>query len=354
MVCEGDGFDNDAEDWAELSFSDLEADLKASEETSTPTTELAATSHAAEDHLRSILQKGSNGTSAASFNADIFFAAHRALDGIAAELQEVLVQVEMQQFDAASLVASLVHGPLQPPVQHASDTWVGLPADKVFGLAAAPAAPPPLELSKPAGASSLQDYERRAKALPHALFLSRELRLCVGDVDRRQDQKDIGRDELVVNGQAISGAKGGYEEALATVAAALRAGDAAAWPAEADEHAAQLFLSVLNRTCSGFAAFEEVLRLFNCHDVVIVSPESAAARPLEAVVLGGVALGHAHTRYAVRRADDGDSPLTVVDAVFVFRIATSTLRRLAIPEDVTDGRKRWPAEEISEIGRAHV
>merc|ERR1712232_1045613 len=95
-------------------------------------------------------------------------------------------------------------------------------------------------------------------------------------------------------------------------------------------HAAQMLLSGLNRTSSGFAAFEEVLRLFDCPDVVIVSPQSAAARPLEAIVIGGIALGRAHTRYAVHRADTGnDSPLLVVDAEFTFRVTTAVLRDLA-------------------------
>ena len=40
--------------------------------------------------------------------------------------------------------------------------------------------------------------------------------------------------------------------------------------------AAQLLLSALNRTSSGFAAFEEVRRIFDCQDIVVVAPESAA------------------------------------------------------------------------------
>lgn len=343
MVLPEEDDERDAEDWAELFLGDLEADLKASEQTIASIGELETTK-TSEDSLRKVLQTGSAGASLASFDADIFFSAHRALHGIAVELQEVLIQVETQQFNAASLVASLVHGPLRPPVRPSTDLWIGLPAEKVFGPNAAPTAPPPLELIEPATAEDLPDYERRLSALPNALFVTRKLSLCVGDVDRHQDQKDIGRDELVMNGKPLHGAKGGYEGALAVVSSALQAEGTAANDAN---YEGQLLLSVLNRTCSGFAAFEEVFRLFNCQDVVVLSPESAAARPLEAVIIGGVALGRAHTRYAVRRADGShDEPLTVIDAVFCFRITTSTLRRLAHPSNGAGSRKGWPSEDI--------
>merc|ERR1712060_100900 len=90
----------------------------------------------------------------------------------------------------------------------------------------------------------------------------------------------------------------------------------------------EMLLGVLNRTNSGFAAFEEVLRMFDCQDVVIISPDSSAARPLEVAVLSGCALGRAHTRYAVRRADAAGDPLAVVDADFTFRLHTTLLGRL--------------------------
>merc|ERR1712129_298309 len=123
----------------------------------------------------------------------------------------------------------------------------------------------------------------------------------------------------------VSGAQGGYAAAVEAIARGLSSAAAAgmAGQVKATEHASQLMLSVLNRTSSGFAAFEEVLRLFDCLDVVVISPDSAAAHPLEVAVLSGCALGCAHTRYAVRRADAAGDPLAIVDAEYTFRLPTS-------------------------------
>merc|ERR1711972_1034440 len=146
------------------------------------------------------------------------------------------------------------------------------------------------------------------------------------------DAKDINRDALLVNGVAISGARGGYAAAVAALADGLRAASNDAggrsWNVDEEELAAQLLLGTLNRTSSGFIAFEEVLRLFDCPDAAVVAPESAAAKPLEALVIGGVVLGRAHTRYSVRRFDGSNAPLVVIDAVFTFRVSTSVLQRL--------------------------
>merc|ERR1712048_594716 len=178
-------------------------------------------------------------------------------------------------------------------------------------------------------------------ALPQKLYRDRLLRFCAGDVRVKQDEKDINRDELVVNGQAISGARGGYAAAVGALRSALcSSGDV--WPSqEAAYRAAQLLLSVLNRTSSGFAAFEEVLKRFDCQDVVVVSPESAQARPLEASVFEGVALGRAHTRYSVRNLDGSGDPIAVIDASFVFRVCVDTLKRLSVQQE-----GNWPVEEI--------
>merc|ERR1712048_564587 len=178
-------------------------------------------------------------------------------------------------------------------------------------------------------------------ALPQKLYRDRLLRFCAGDVRVKQDEKDINRDELVVNGHAISGARGGYAAAVGALRTALSS-SGNAWPSnDAAERAAQLLLSVLNRTSSGFAAFEEVLKLYDCQDVVVVAPESAQARPLEASVFEEVALGRAHTRYSIRHHDGSGDPITVVDASFVFRVCITTLQRLAVQQEGT-----WPVEEI--------
>ena len=79
-----------------------------------------------------------------NFDVDALFAASRALRGIAADLQGALTEVESLQFASASLIASLTHGPLKAP--SASSVCSGFSAEDVFGLSAAAAAPPPLEL----------------------------------------------------------------------------------------------------------------------------------------------------------------------------------------------------------------
>jgi len=40
-------------------------------------------------------------------------------------------------------------------------------------------------------------------------------------------------------------------------------------------------------------------RLLNAPDFVVLSPESAKARPLELAIVGGMAMGRAHTRALV-------------------------------------------------------
>lgn len=321
--------DEEEEDnWACLSWAELKEDLDECEEAKPAAGLLSLSPYATEEDLRLVVQQRE--AAPKGIDLDSLFAAHHALHDIAAELQAALVQVEKLQFCCGSLAGALAHGPLRPP-RDTEDAWAGFSADQAFGPAAAPKAPPPLELAAPAAAGALPEYRRLLTGLPPALFVERKLQLCVGEVDHRQDEKDINRDNLLINGAAISGAQGGYEAAVSSLAAALlKAGNSTggAWLKGAEVKAAQLLLSALNRTSSGFAAFEEVLRLFNCPDVTIVAPDSAAARPLEAVVVGGVVLGRAHTCYSVRKADGSGAPLAVVDAYFVFRVGTSTLRRL--------------------------
>lgn len=364
--------EDEAGDWACLTAAELDADLlecEAADDSSGQGGLLG------ESSLQEALRRGLGSKIGAALESEAFFAAPKALQCVAAELQELLVDVDTLRFEAASLAASIAHGPLRPPAPAArggsgtgrdAGSPAGPPAAvgeaiageapvaEAFGLAAAPTAPPALELSPPSGAvGGPPDYKRRLEALPRALYIERKVRLCMGEVDKYQDGKDIGRDELIVNGAHLSGAKGGYAAAVEAIAAGLRAGDRSeAWPPEPAERAAQLLLSVLNRTSSGFAAFEEVLRLYDCHDAVIVSPDSAAARPLEASVVSGCALGRAHTRYAVRGLSGDGAPLAVIDTEFCFRIPTALLRQLVEPGS-GDGSwgdgwevEGWASEEI--------
>lgn len=338
--------DDEANNWACLTEADLEADLAECE-----ASVAEGSMGASEGELRQALKRGA--VESTSFDADVFFAAPRALQGIAADLQEVLADLDALRFEAASLLASVAHGPLKPATQLAraaggAAARAAHKEEEVFGVSSALLRPPALELSLPAAATTLAEYQRKLEGLPRVLCIERKTRLCVGEVDKYQDGKDIGRDSLVINGCPISGAQGGYASVVEAITKGLDAAVAstggAAWPSEASERAAQMVLGVLNRTTSGFAAFEEVLRMFDCMDVVIISPDSAAARPLEAAVLCGCALGRAHTRYAVRRADAAGDPLAVVDAEFTFRVPTTLLGRLA--KQPPSGQA-WPMEEIT-------
>lgn len=341
-------------EWACPCVADVELDLAECEEAAVgAAASVAESQRATEEELRPLLK----GRAAASgIDADIFLATEAALRGVAAELHGAQVQAETLQHDAAALVAALRVGALRPPPRPplqarppAGPGQGGAPApppapaggrqtrpstDQIFGPRTRPPAELPAVLDAPAPAGAvggLPEYNRLLSGLPRELLVRRQLRLSMADVHRYQDEKDIGRDQIVINGEAISGARGGYAAAVCALQTALVV-SGGAWQGQsaADaERAAQLLLSVLNRTSSGFAAFEEVLRLFDCPDCVIVSPESAQARPLEATVLEGVVLGRAHTRYAVRRCDGDGEALEVVDAVFVFRVGAGLVRRLA-------------------------
>eukprot|EP00927_Polykrikos_kofoidii_P026844 TRINITY_DN23835_c0_g1_i1.p1 TRINITY_DN23835_c0_g1~~TRINITY_DN23835_c0_g1_i1.p1 ORF type:complete len:371 (+),score=77.24 TRINITY_DN23835_c0_g1_i1:91-1203(+) len=339
------------DDWACLTLAEFDADFAESGEAATA----GKSRQHGDEELRLLLQQRA---SALGISAEVFFSADLTLKGLAAELHGILVQVETLQQDAAALIASARQGPLKPP-EEARGRFAGskasrhLCASEVFGLGARANAAPPSGLDAPAPSSAtggLVDYQRLLEGLPPALFVERRLRLSFGDVNTYQDSKDIGRDNLVINGVAIAGACGGYTAAVAALKAALQQADATAWHGGARggeiavERGAQLLLSVLNRTSSGFAAFEEVLRLFDCPEVVVVSPESAQAKPLEATVLEGVVLGRAHTRYSVVQADGSGAPLAVIDAVFVFRVSTAMLRRLIAEEP--SASQQWPADDI--------
>lgn len=323
-------------DWVYLSEQDLESDLAEGEEALVPAAacDAAFRGGASEEELRLLLRQGALPS---TVDAGALFAAGRELHAAAADLHGALEQVESLQFSSALLVAAVSHGPLRPPAL-GSESLSESADMKLFSDAAAPLQPPDLELDPPAGASTLADYHRRLSMLPKAIAIRRPVRMRLRDVNRHQDEKDINRDELLVNGKAISGARQGYAVAVAELRDALltSAGEgegAEHFSAQRAEQAAELLLSTLNRTSSGGASFEEVLQLFTSPDVVLVAPDSAAARPLEAVVFGGYVLGRAHTRYSLRIADGSGDPLAVVDAVYTFRVGVEELRCIVADSD---------------------
>mmetsp|Transcript_62762 Transcript_62762/g.132553 ORF Transcript_62762/g.132553 Transcript_62762/m.132553 type:complete len:392 (-) Transcript_62762:243-1418(-) len=331
-----DGKEENEEDvWVNWTLADIEADMEQAVQELPPSylQTSSKTEGVAEQNLREAFKQ--NLTKGKTFEADIFFQAPRALHELAVELQELMVKMKLVHFDRATLLASLAYGPLRSPAQASANTATSLDGISI-GLDW-PEKAPELEVSWPSSSSSSLDaYTRLLHSLPHHLHLARDVRLSMRDVDKYQDKKDISRDELIVNGTFYSGAQGGYDAAIEAIAVAVQRSeeDEGArklrnWSQERLERAAQLLLSVLNRTSSGFAAFEQVLQIFDCQDVVIISPDSAAAKPLEVAIIGGVALGRAHTRYIVRRSDGGGDPLATVDTSFTFELSTVQLWKVA-------------------------
>eukprot|EP00928_Gymnodinium_smaydae_P081726 TRINITY_DN65196_c0_g1_i1.p1 TRINITY_DN65196_c0_g1~~TRINITY_DN65196_c0_g1_i1.p1 ORF type:complete len:398 (+),score=90.64 TRINITY_DN65196_c0_g1_i1:74-1195(+) len=262
-----------------------------------------------------------------------------------------------------------------PPKTAVADAAVRLPAAAfAFGgsaSSAAPAvAPPPPPEDSPVAAAGLEDYRRRLAAFPEAALVERRLRLCVGDVDSAQDERDLSLEEVVVNGVPVGrsdgGASpgGGYRAAVAALAGGLRAAAAPgdSWTSIEKDRVARVLLGALGRTTSGRATFEEALRQFGHPEAVLLAPDRAAAGPLEIVVLRNVVVGRAHARYNVLPVDKRDrggkasKQIAVVDAVFVFSVSCAALRRIAAcsaedraPNEWRSAREpaTWPAEEVS-------
>eukprot|EP00971_Amphidinium_carterae_P148202 2937506-Amphidinium_carterae.1 len=290
-----------SEEWTSLTWDELWEDLEEY------AAEGPALTSPAKD-LQSTMSKVHSGQVAdcvAPADVDALLSAHRALDATSSDLQTAMGRIELSNIDVAATMASLMHGPLCPP--GASTTvegeelisWVM----RTFAPEVAPKVPDtwPPALGELTSSADLNDYCQRLLELPSTIYVRRGLRLCIGELDKYQDTKDINRDSLLINGQALSGAHGGYDAAVASLVHGMHAasnGCKTRGPSEeALTGAAQLILGALNRTTSGFVAFEEVLRVFGCPELVVVQPHSSAAKPLEAVLFGGIVLGRAHTRY---------------------------------------------------------
>eukprot|EP00434_Breviolum_minutum_P002334 symbB.v1.2.002060.t1/scaffold76.1/size347525/9 len=235
---------------------------------------------------------------------------------IASRLQQFCAEAEQMQFNLASMVSKVAApGPLAPP--GVSETVSCVAGAELQALPVAQHFP------WPSSAQTLPEYQQRLVAMPSCVALRRELQLSLSKLDCRQDEKDINRDVLEVNGLEVKGSEGGYHAAVNSISHALHLHAGMGNTREA----AQLLLSILNRTTSGFLAFEEALMLLNAPDFVVLSPESAKARPLELAIVGGMAMGRAHTRYAVHRAD-ASGELLAVDAFVCFRVSPEMLKQL--------------------------
>lgn len=328
------------DDWACLQLSELLEDLAEweQEQEAMPTSTNASTlgAEATAEQLRS-LAKAHTGP---NLDVEPLFKAHSALQDIAADLVSLCYEVETMQFGSAAFLAAL-RGPLQPP-QGGEIGWSCAPrALQLFGgpqaLPTGPGAQVSTEL--PSESTDLAGYQKRLNALPEVICADSPLKLSVSLIDEYQDGKDIKRDDICVNGKEVRGANG-YDAVLEVLSKAFASADSKfARDSDGARRASQMMLSALNRTTSGFKAFEQVLRVFNCLDAVIVSPDSKAAKPLEAVILEGIALGRAHTRYDVFTMEG--TPLLHVDAFFVFRVPTAELEQIVLKRG-----DKWPEKDI--------
>lgn len=340
--------DDDIGEWVCLSWEDLRADLADVEKTAVLPHRSTSEVVSLGAKLPAQLQKKSTMTESTKTEfADALLTQCQALHGVETQLQAVLGELNALQFDSALLVASVLHGPLHPPqTPEGFQILSRHHAAKAFAPSATPVALTTLEFQEPGGATSLVDYQQRLASMPSVCVVERIVRFCISELDRHQDEKDIGRDTLAVNGVMPAGVQG-YQASVRFLADALRSAVyTQPWQQEKEEQAAQLVLGALNRTSSGSAVFEEVMRIFHCPDVVIVSPESLAAQPLEAIALDGVFLCRAQLSYSIRdinAIDDG--PLVIVDATFSFRVELSVLYDLLEP----DALGVWPTEELRAV-----
>lgn len=129
--------------------------------------------------------------------------------------------------------------------------------------------------------------------------------------DHVQDLKDIQRDSVCINGETLLGANVGYDNIVKTVEARL--------PSNSEELAKSI-LSIGNRTFSGGVAFDKVLSVFRSDDVVLVSPVSSDAEPIDVIVLKDRVLIRCHTRYSVMPAHDGSLSEFKVDGITMVEI----------------------------------
>lgn len=113
--------------------------------------------------------------------------------------------------------------------------------------------------------------------------------------DYVQDLKDIQRDSVCINGSTLLGANVGYDNIVKTLEASL--------PSNSEELAKSI-LSIGNRTFSGGVAFDKVLSVLRSDEVVLVSPVSSDAEPIDVVVLKDRVLIRCHTRYSIMPAHD--------------------------------------------------
>ncbi|CAD7935954.1 unnamed protein product [Amoebophrya sp. A25] len=163
----------------------------------------------------------------------------------------------------------------------------------------------------------------------------------------KQNQKDLQRDTLQVNGRTFCSAQyakivdfvkseillaeqvgvsqtgGGATSSYSSLRLAnhvLPGPQAAGTSIDASTLVAKQLLSRVNRTYSGGLAFEQVLEHFGQANGVLVAPDSASAQPLELFCARNVAVGRAHTRYRLLLEDlsEGTKSLGWIDAHFVF------------------------------------
>ncbi|KAI9919880.1 hypothetical protein PsorP6_015396 [Peronosclerospora sorghi] len=138
--------------------------------------------------------------------------------------------------------------------------------------------------------------ERETKSyVKHLVALTTDARHRIpsfSEAEICQDAKDIGRDEMVINGTHVHG-QSGYDAVLDALerefelVLARHVGRAPQQTPMAVSHALQsIAMTVLhasNRTESGGRAFE-LLRRFLCHDRILLRPASARAPPLQVQV----------------------------------------------------------------------
>ena len=135
------------------------------------------------------------------------------------------------------------------------------------------------------------------------------------DPSSAQDEKDIGRDTVCVQGKTMAGSVEGYGKICTQLGLHVNA------PVADRAEIARLALSLASRTFSGGAAFDLVMSVFG-NEHVLILPLSSDAEPLDLVVVAGELLIRAHTKYALRSVDE--EALFHIDAFTMISLDVTT------------------------------
>ena len=278
--------------WPEISVDVVQGDLRSFGYQSNYSTESVASSEGEDEIEEWTIVPNPEGSSGPSQ-----FHLWEELDGRTTaarrRIERIRFDICMGVFNALVLVKQL-----HPSPPHPIETPVKFCVESIMS-----------DRSIPSSATSMDEYLAMVRQW-NLVCVSVTPALSTHIVDAHQDQKDLQRDCVRINGEVLNGSVVGYPSILKQLSEAA-CGDTAL---------ATRSLSVANRTFSGGVSFDQVMRFFANEQLVFLAPDSTSAEPLD-VVAGdnGVVHVKAHTRYSVFGEKDGRN-LFSVDAFLIAEI----------------------------------